>query len=744
MGGSLCVFVSLENWLAKSPRIGILSRVSLHMQKNFDRSRPIPRRVFSCIVLLALTLASVIPGLAQSATADRSSNIPVFLQPKLRQHIQPIRPGEEPGTPPLQTPLAEPPSGQAILSPVTMAPTRSSFLASWKPVTGAASYRIDVSTDPAFNNYISDYKDLEVGNVTNRIVCRLKPGTRYYYRVKSFDSAGRGISSQVMASATTTAAGLVINPTFDTSITGKPNADAIESMINQAIARYQPLFADPITVEIRFRYANTQPDGTPLPSGVIAQSFYVIYYVPWSDFIGSLKADAKTTNDTPAYANFPGLPLTNALVPSSAGGRAVGLDTPPAMFADGTVNTGGPYDGIVTLNSDEPFQFTRPPSSNNFDAQRATEHEIDELLGLGSYLGGSPEGTDFRPEDLFSWSAPDMRSHAAVGTRYFSIDDGVTDIVDFNQDPAGDFGDWLSEPCPQANPYVQNAFGCKGQVGDVTATSPEAISLDVVGYDLIPAVAESVLGNISTRSFVGIDDQVLIGGFIVTGTQGKQVVLRALGPSLPLDGVLADPFLELHNLAGAVIASNDDWRSDQAAEIIASGFAPTRDAESVILTTLQPGSYTAIVRGANGGTGIGLVEAYDLDQSVDSTLANISTRSLVQTADNVLIGGFIVLGDNPASVILRAIGPSLGAAGVVGALQDPTLELHDSSGVLLATNDDWVDGPDQATISSDGLAPTDPKESALLATLPPGAYTAIVRGVNETTGVALVEAYNLQ
>ncbi|MEO5719049.1 MAG: fibronectin type III domain-containing protein [Chthoniobacterales bacterium] len=632
---------------------------------------------------------------------------------------------------------------EAISRPI-MAPTRSSFLASWPPVSGSVGYRIDVATDPAFNSYVSGYEGLDVGRVTNRIVGRLKPGTTYYYRVRSYDSAGIGASSEVMEATTTTGSGLVINPTFDASITSDPNADAIESTINQAIARYQPLFADPITSEIRFRYANTLPDGTPLPTGLVAGSYYVIYYVPWSDFIPALKADAKTTNDTPAYANFPGLPLTNYLVPSSAGGRALGLETPPAMFADGNVSRGGPYDGIVTLNVDQPFQFSRPPSSSNYDAQTAVEHEIDEVLGLGSYLGGSPEATDFRPEDLFSWSAPGMRSHSAVGPRYFAVDNGVTKIIDLSQVLGFDFGDWLSQPCPQANPYVQNAFGCKGQFADISATSPEAVALDVVGYDLVPAIVQSVLGNISTRSFVGTDDQVLIGGFIVTGTQSKKVVLRARGPSLPLDGVLADPYLEVHNMAGAIIASNDNWRSDQASEIIAAGFAPSNEAESAIIKTLQPGSYTAIVRGAQGGTGVGLVEIYDLDQTVDSKLANISTRSLVKTEDNVLIGGFIVLGDSPTSAILRAIGPSLGAAGVTDALQDPTLELHDSSGTLLATNDNWMDGPDQQTISDDGLAPGNEKESALLAVLPPGAYTVIVRGVSDTTGVALVEAYGLE
>src|SRR5205823_3237856 len=257
-----------------------------------------------------------------------------------------------------------------------------------------------------------------------------------------------------------------------------------------------------------------------------------------------------------------------------------------------------------------------------------------------------PPNLDFRPQDIFSWSAPGTRSHAAVGTRYFSIDNGNTNIVDFNQDPGGDFGDWLSESCPQSHPYVQNAFLCKGQVSDVTPTSPEGINLDVIGYDLTAAIlppGPTVLGNISTRGLVQTGDQVLIGGFIVTGTQPKEVIVRAIGPSVPVPGVLINPVLELHDFSGAVIASNDNWRSDQEAAIIATGVAPINDNESAIVITLEPGSYTAVVSGAGGGTGVGLVEVYDLDQSVDSKLANISTRGFVGTADNVLIGGFIVL-----------------------------------------------------------------------------------------------------
>jgi hypothetical protein len=173
------------------------------------------------------------------------------------------------------------------------------------------------------------------------------------------------------------------------------------------------------------------------------------------------------------------------------------------MFADGTVGDGGPYDGIVTLNSNAPWQFTRPVSAGNFDAQRAIEHEIDEVMGLGSFLGQS--SSDLRPQDLFSWSSPGIRNLTLSGTRYFSIDGGITNIVNFNQGPTGDFGDWLSEACPQAHPYVQNAFGCTGQSSDVTATSPEAIALDVIGYDLVGAGAGTLAGALVTapQSSVG-------------------------------------------------------------------------------------------------------------------------------------------------------------------------------------------------------------------------------------------------
>ena len=203
---------------------------------------------------------------------------------------------------------------------------------------------------------------------------------------------------------------------------------------------------------------------------------------------------------------------------------------------------------------------------------------------------------------------------------------------------------------------------------------------------------------------------------------------------------LPDPFLELHDSSGATLATNDNWKEGDEAAIIASGVPPSNSLESAIVQVLDPGAYTAIVRGVGDTTGIALVEVYDLDPGITSRLANVSTRGFVQTQDNVMIGGIIILGDLPATIVLRAIGPSLPVA---DALQDPTLELHDGDGSVIASNDNWR--TDQETqIMGSNLAPTNDAESAILATLNPGPYTAVVRGANDTTGVALVEAYRLQ
>jgi hypothetical protein len=212
-----------------------------------------------------------------------------------------------------------------------------------------------------------------------------------------------------------------------------------------------------------------------------------------------------------------------------------------------------------------------------------------------------------------------------------------------------------------------------------------------------------------------------------------------------VNDVLADPVLDLYASDGSLIATNDNWKDTQQIEIEASQLAPENDLESAIVATLQTGPYTAIVRGRDSTTGIGLAEIFDLDAAADSRLANISTRAFVQIADNVLIGGFILDGDaGSAAVVLRAIGPSLAQAGVAMPLADPTLELHDGNGALQFANDNWEDDPTQAAlILASGLAPTNPLESAIAITLPAGNYTAIVAGKNATAGIGLVEIYNL-
>jgi hypothetical protein len=275
----------------------------------------------------------------------------------------------------------------------------------------------------------------------------------------------------------------------------------------------------------------------------------------------------------------------------------------------------------------------------------------------------------------------------------------------------------------------------------------------------------STLENISTRAFVQTGDDVMIGGFIVQGNEPKRVIIRAIGPELTQYGVpnaLANPILELHNRTGALIASNDNWRttiiggiitSDQVLDILRSGYAPSDGRESAIIADLRAGSYTAIVRGVNNSTGVGLTEVYDLSSNTSSILGNVSTRGFVQTGDNVMIGGFIVQGTQQKRVILRAIGPELGAPpyNIPNALADPVLELHDGTGALIASNDNWrttiiggiITSSQVRDIITSGYAPSDGRESAIIADLPPGNYTAIVRGVNGTTGVGLVEVYDL-
>ena len=259
-----------------------------------------------------------------------------------------------------------------------------------------------------------------------------------------------------------------------------------------------------------------------------------------------------------------------------------------------------------------------------------------------------------------------------------------------------------------------------------TLANGDGNDTDIVAYQ--SGSSPKGLANIATRARVDSGDNVLIAGFIVTGTQPKKVIIRAIGPSLQFAGHLDNPTLELRDSGGVVLDSNDDWATSKRKQaIMDSTIPPTNELESAIVMTLNPGSYTAIVQGANGGTGIGVVEVYDLDAAADSKLVNISTRGLVQTGNNVMVAGTIIVGTTPQKVIIRAIGPSLS---LPGKLADPTLELRDANGGLMDANDNWGDSPNKQAIIDSKIPPSDPRESAIVATLPAGNsnYTAIVRG----------------
>jgi len=262
----------------------------------------------------------------------------------------------------------------------------------------------------------------------------------------------------------------------------------------------------------------------------------------------------------------------------------------------------------------------------------------------------------------------------------------------------------------------------------------------------VPSPAANAV-NLSTRVHVQTGDNAGIGGFIVTGTAPMHVLIRAIGPSLTGFGVpdaLANPVLELHGPGDFATMANDNWRDTQEAAIQATGIAPNHDLEAAIDATLSPGAYTAVARGSNNTAGVALIEVYDLSQAVPAKLANISTRAFVSSGDDIVIAGFI-LGNHSGNdrIVVRGIGPSLTAFGVTAALTNPTLELRDNNGALLLANNDWQDNPAQAAeLTAAGLAPTNNLESGIAATLPPGSYTALLAGVNNGTGIGVVEVYD--
>lgn len=380
--------------------------------------------------------------------------------------------------------------------------------------------------------------------------------------------------------------------------------------------------------------------------------------------------------------------------------------------------------------------------------QRWGENEVSSIRQFGP-------GADMLYV-LFDQAGFPQEAHISGGDSggaVFLNDGGVWKLAGINSDV-----DRFSSGPSGGGPYNAALFDERGSYrADGSLVSGDApvpsgfyaarISPSAAWINSIIGLPDPGLANISTRVTVGSGDRVCIGGFIIQGdpSQTKRVIIRGLGPSLevagiPVPGRIDDPVLELHGVTGATISSNDDWRTTQETEILTTGLAPSDDKEAALISTLPAGNYTAVLHGANGIAGVGLIEVYDLDPAGNARLLNLSARGFVGTDDAVLIGG-VINGSVSKRLLLRALGPELAAYGVSGELQNPALELHDTNGVLVEENDNWIDAPNSSEIAATGLAPADARESAILIATGTGTYTAIVRGVGDTTGVALFEAY---
>ena len=414
--------------------------------------------------------------------------------------------------------------------------------------------------------------------------------------------------------------------------------------------------------------------------------------------------------------------------------------------------------------TEDPEAGFLPPNQNPPEGDGGVAFTIKAKPGLG-------EGTEIRnkarivfdknaPIDTGEWlntidNAPPASSVTALAATHassafevkWSGSDSASGIAGYSiyvSENGGAYILWLANTT-LTSAVFQGRPGASYSFYSVAQDGAGHSELPPLPGDAFTTTLSGQLLNIATRMKVETGDNVLIGGLIVSGTDPKRVIIRAIGPSLSqvLDGALADPVLELYQ-GDTLLASNDNWQESQQAEIEATTIPPTDESESAIVYDLAPGSYTAVMSGKDGGTGIGVIEAYDLDQAANSKLANISSRGFVQSGDDVMIGGLIAGGNGGADtrVLIRAIGPSLASAGIADALQDPTLELRDANGELLIENDNWQ-GFQQGEIEATTIPPANAAESAIVATLLPGNYTAIVRGKNDTSGVGVVEVYNL-
>jgi hypothetical protein len=510
-------------------------------------------------------------------------------------------------------------------------------------------------------------------------------------------------------------------------------------------------------------YIDTAP-----PAG---DKFYVVTAV---NAIGEgpfCKPFAPPTGPTASKCDLPGILVSNDLLQNGADNDS-GANTP----VDPRVNakflhvaepfvSSGTEQIFFTLQVAPSTAGSAPPNSQWFIIwnRQTPDANHDRLyVAMRTDAAGTPSfeygkfGVALDPTNPNpNANTPQSAGAADAGSSYDPATGVILIQISNSKLRAIDGGDAKYQPNSDLSALNVRTYFNRPDPGQRSQNNASDITPDGSAYTLVgnascaPALAIPPANfiNLSTRARVQTGDRVEIGGFIITGNAPKRVVIRAIGPSLTARGVanaLQDPTLTLHDSNTNVITENDNWRDSQDRDAIQqSTLAPTDDRESAIIRTLDPGAYTAIVRGKNDQQGVGMVEIYDIDGAIDPRLGNLSTRAFVGEGDDVLIGGLIAgpsAGGN-ANGVIRALGPSLSARGVSGTLQDPTIEVFDANGNSTDFNDNWTDSNSRAAIESSGLAPSDAREAVVVGIFPPGNYTAIVRGKNET-GVGLVEIYN--
>jgi hypothetical protein len=504
---------------------------------------------------------------------------------------------------------------------------------------------------------------------------------------------------------------------------------------------FQPLAPDG-NVKITFRI-NTDPGVSPQPAG---SSWYVSMKMP----DGKVRGVRMTwEGPTPAFQSY--------IAEPNSGGTTDGRFVDPASIkpaepesiynpAQGTIDIvvkasdlglnpgdviGGfnaavsqtePGIGVLTTTYDQMPDSLVHSDSFNFAGNAAC------LLNQAptAKLSATPDQGNPPLTVAFDASASvDPDAGDSIASYTFSFGDGSPDVT-------------------QSSPTISHTYKHGGGFF-ATLTVKDSQGTQSINVASVPIKVAAQLLNLSSRLRVQPGDNALIGGLIIRGSEQKKVIFRGIGPSLNVPGKLEDPIIQVFNSNNVNIAGNDDWKTDQQ-NVESTGLAPTNDRESAIVLNLDPGAYTVVMRGKNNTSGIGVVETYDIGLAAEARLANLSSRGFIETGDNILIGGFFA-GPQTAAVtrmVFRAIGPSLSGFGVPQAMQDPTLELRNGNGDLVASNDDWQSSQ-QAEITATGLAPGDSRESAIVRTnFDPGPYTAIVRGKNNSTGVGLVEIYDVQ